>query len=133
MINRELQQARKGIKKLIAANKIIIIIHRKPLIDDSFGGEIEDIFGIPTGLTVKCRLSHDAFKPMKLGETDTGFTSDIIRYILVDHTQDIVQDDIFEALDKKWKIGLVDTLKSFNGIIGYQAPLFEAETIEETS
>ena len=133
LITRELQQARKGIKKLVNSNRTIIIIHRKPLTGDGFGGEVEDPFGAATGITVKCRLSHDAIAPAQLGEVSSGFTSDPILYILVDNAQDIVQDDIFEALSKKWKIGLVDTLHAHNGIIGYQAPLFEAETIEEVS
>lgn len=133
MINAKLHQARNGIKKLINANKTIIIIHRKPLTEDGFGGEVEAPFGVPAGITVKCRLSHDSYKPEKLGETSTGFTSDIIRYILVDHNQDIVQDDVFEALNKQWKIGLVDPLYAFEKIIGYQAALYEAADIDEIS
>lgn len=131
VITREGAQARKGIKKLVNANRTSIIIFRKPLKDDGFDGEIEDPFGVAAAVPVKCRLSHDAIQPEKLGEAPSGFTSDIIRYILVDHNQDVVQDDEFEALDKRWKIGLVDSLYSFSLIIGYQAPLYEAETVPQ--
>ena len=129
MITREGAQVRKGFRKLIRSNQTSIIIFRKPLKDDGFDGEVEDPFGESAAFPVWCRLSHDAFKTAEMPEAPSGFASDIIRYISVYYTQDIVQGDEFEARSKRWKIGLIDPLYAYNILFGYQAPLYEAETV----
>jgi hypothetical protein len=133
VISPQLNQARRGIKKLIDQNKSSIIISRQAMVDDGFGGLVPDPLGVPTEINVTCRLSHDQIKPGSISESPAGVTSDPIRYILTDHNQDIQENDIFEAIDKTWKIGIVDQLYAFGGLIGKQAPVIlvnneEAET-----
>jgi hypothetical protein len=129
--SRLLDQARKGIKKLIDVNKSIIIIYRKALVDDGFGGLIPDPFGEPIPHSVRCRISHDQVHAPTMQSAPSGFSSDIVRYILIEHNQDIVVDDVFNYNGREYKIGLVDPLEAFGGIIGYQAPLQEAVTVQE--
>ena len=131
MKSRLLELGRKGIKKLIDVNKSVIVIYRKPLVDDGMGGLVEDPFGEPVAHSVRCRISHDQVHPPTMQSAPSGFTSDIVRYILIEHNQDIVTDDTFDYNGREYKIGLVDPLEQFGGIIGYQAPLQEAVTVQE--
>ena len=124
-----LKQARDGIRRLINENPETIIIYRKELKDDGFGGLIEDPFGDETPHTIKCRLSHEKKFPGNLYPSPSGFTTNLSRFILVDHTVTIYEGDLFEAIDKEYRIGAVDPLLKFGGIIGYQAPLIEASVI----
>ena len=59
MINRLLlNQARKGIKALIAENPEAIIIQGKAFTDNGFGGEVQDPFGIPIPDAISCRIRN---------------------------------------------------------------------------
>lgn len=130
-----LKQAKRGIIKLIRENLSIIIIYRKALKDDGFGGEIEDPFAEPTTNKIKCRISHERQGPEKLNNSAVGLSTNLSRYILVDNQTIIYENDSFEEFEigKAYRIGPVDPLIKFGGIIGYQAPLFEAVRTEDES
>jgi hypothetical protein len=53
-------------------------------------------------------------------------STNLQRFILADYQADIKHVDVFEAIGRSWKIGPVDPLKKFGGVIGYQAPLTDA-------
>jgi hypothetical protein len=126
-----LKQARKGIKFSINESPETGIIYRKSLKSDGFGGLIEDPFGEEEINIIKYRLSHEKKLPGNYEPSPAGFTSNYQRFILVDYETIIYENDVFESeqAQKRYKIGVVDPLIKFGGVIGYQAPLIEAENI----
>jgi len=127
-----LKQARKGIKKHVEENPTEIIIYRKPLVEDGFGGYVESPTADPDDFTITCRISHEQQGPVNNEPVPAGLSTNLTRFIIVDYKTTIYENDTFEAIDKNWMIGPVDPLIKFGGIIGYQAPLREAETIGTT-
>lgn len=116
---------------MINENPETIIMYRKDLTDDGFEGLVENPFGEETPETIKCRLSHERKFPGNYSPAPSGYTTNLSRFILVDHTVTIYEGDEFEAIGKRYKIGAVDLLKKFSGIIGYQAPLIEAVEVSD--
>lgn len=126
-----LKQACAGVAAKISENPTTIIILRQPMIDDGFGGMIEDPLGDPQELVYTVRLSHERSQVPENEPVPAGFSTNLQRFILTDHLADIRQDDVFDALGKSWKIGPVDPLYAYGGIKGYQAPLLEAAQVPE--
>ena len=124
-----LKQAREGINRLINENSEIIIIYRKPLIDDGFGGLVEDPHGDPVPHEIKCRIFHESKMPGNFFPAPSGLSTNLSRAILVEHDVIIFDGDLFEAIEKRFKIGAVDPLIKFEGVTGYQAPLTEAVAV----
>lgn len=124
-----LNQKRKGLQAKININPTAIIIYSKPMVDDGFGGLIENPYGTPIPRNVKCRLSHEQSGPDTEVNAPSGLSTALVRFILTDHNNKIYKDELFEALGKGFRIGAVDELNKYGGVIGYQAPLYEAETI----
>lgn len=110
-----------------------IIFWRKPLVDDGCEGLVVDPFGDPVPYTVKCRLSHERKFPGNYDPAAVGFSTNLARFILSNWNNPLIEDDTFEAIGKEFRIGAVDILKKFGGIIGFQAPLIEAVTMEAGS
>lgn len=131
-MNPLLKQARNGVKKLIEESPETIVIIRQPMKDDGFGGQVPDPFGTPTEHTYKVRIAHERGNPDMLTDTSAGMSTNLQRHLLADYLTDIKHGDIFEALGRSWKIGPVDPLKKFNGVIGYQAPLTDASAAVPT-
>lgn len=127
-----LAQLRRSYKTLIDRNPTTITIERMPMVDDGFGGEIEDPFGTPEVAAIKCRLSHERAIVPDNNSAPSGLSTNLQRYITVAHDVDIFEGDVFTALEKDWKIGPVDPLVKFGGVYGYQAPLVEATQNEST-
>jgi hypothetical protein len=130
-----LKQARDGIQRLINESPEIITIKRQALIDDGFEGQVENPFGTPTEYKIKCRLSHERKFPGNFQTAPVGLSTNLARYILVNYKTVIYEGDVFEAIGKGFRIGVVDILKKFDDtkIIGYQAPLIEAVNMEGES
>jgi len=108
-----------------------IIIYRKPVKADGFGGYVEDPYGTPVPYNVKCRISKEVRGLEGFSENAVGLSTAGSWFILVDFKTQIYKDDIFEARDRQWRIGAVTQIKQYGGIIAYEAPVIEAETIEE--
>lgn len=127
-----LKQLRTGIKKHIAESPTVITIFRQPLVDDGFGGTVESPTAAPDEFTMTVRLSHEQKGPEKLESVPAGLSTNLSRFILVDYETVIYENDVFEAINKNWCVGPVDPLLKFGGIIGYQAPLREAQFDENS-
>ena len=121
-----LKQMRNSIKTKIRKSPETITISRMPLIDDGFGGTIENPYGTPVETIMKVRISHEQSGPSKMESSSVGVSTNLQRFILTDYNSVIYKDETFTAIGKTWKIGAVDTLKRHDGIIGYQAPLIDA-------
>jgi hypothetical protein len=125
-MNPLLKQARDGVKKVINESPENILIVRQPMTPDGFGGQVPDPFGTATEHNYKVRISHERGNPSILTDTSAGMSTNLQRFILADYQADIKHGDVFEAIERSWKIGPVDPLKKFGGVIGYQAPLTDA-------
>lgn len=97
------------------------------------GGEVEDPFGDPIPYEIKCRIDHERKFPGNLDLASMGFSTNLARFVLVDCETTIYINDTLEEIGKGFKIGVVDPIKKFGGVIAYQAPLIEAEKLEEGS
>jgi hypothetical protein len=131
-VNQLLKQARNGVKKVINESPENILIVRQPMTDDGFGNQVPDPFGTPTEHNYKVRISHERGNPSILTDTSAGMSTNLQRFIMADYQADIEYGDVFEAIGRSWKIGPVDPLKKFGGIIGYQAPLTDASAAVQT-
>jgi hypothetical protein len=123
-------QAREGIARIIGENPETVTVSRAAMVDDGFGGLVADPHGARSSVIVRCRLSHESRGPVSLAQSPAGLSTNLARFILVDHLTTIIAGDTFEALGRGWKIGAVDPLLNFGAIIGYQAPLVEASEVE---
>ena len=104
-----------------------ITVLRKTMISDGFDGMVIDPYGTEEPHEFKVRLSHEKKFPGNYNPAPGGLSTNLARFILVDHNTLIYDGDMFESsFGKEYKIGVVDPLIKFNGIIGYQAPLIEA-------
>jgi len=130
-----LKQARAGIKQLILESPETITIKRKALIDDGAGDGVmvPDPFGTPDEVSLTVRISPKQKGPEIYDSVQAGLSTNLSRFILVDWESLIYAEDIFYTIERWWKIGPVDTLKKFGGVIGYQAALSEAEDLNESS
>lgn len=128
-----LKQARKSVIALIKESPIKITVKRFPLVDDGSGDGtlVPDPYGTPDDYTMTVRISHERRQPANLGSAPAGLSTNLSRFVMVDYKTTIYQGDTFEALGKYWEIGPVDPLMKFGGATGYQAPLREAEGMEE--
>lgn len=119
-----LKQARFGYKKLIQESPTTITLRRLPLVDDGFGGFVEDPLGIPLETSKTVRIAHERAIISKVGESPSGLQTDLSRYLLWEHNVDIRENDTFDEI-QGYRVGKPDPLKKFGGIYGYQAPLIE--------
>jgi hypothetical protein len=123
-------QARDGIRRLIEESPESVVFYRSALVDDGFGGQTPD----PTGAKVAIvsqhvRISHQNAVIPDFTSVPPGLSTNLSRYVLCDYRVDIETDDTFSAFGRGWRVGAVDVLKKFGEVIGYQAPLIEAEDV----
>jgi hypothetical protein len=123
-----LDQCREAWQRTIKENPETIIVYRKAKVSNGFGGMIDDPFGAPVGVAIRIRLSH--IQKAGDGPGPGGIAEDLGRYIMSDWKTIIYRDDIFEAIGKTWRVGIVDTIIQHGGIVGYRAPVIEASEIE---
>jgi len=128
-----LKQARESVIALIKESPTKIIIKRVGLVDDGSGDGtlVPDPYGTPDDYKMTVRISHERRQAQNLSPAPAGFSTNLSRFIIVDYKTTIYEGDTFEALGKFWQIGPVDPLMKFGGVTGYQAPLKEAEEMEE--
>lgn len=133
-----LKQARDGVIRLIKESPTDITIKRAALVDDGAGNNklIEDPYdSTPEEITFTVRLSHEQRQAPNYGEVQAGFSTNLSRFIMSRHTDVIYENDTFldNGTMKYFRIGPVDPLIKFGGVIGYQAPLIESEDTNEDS
>lgn len=115
----KLSQLRDGVKKAIAMNPTTVTYSRKPLVDDGFGGQVQDPFGTPTTGTAIVRISHEKYGVKDDSSTPTGLSTNLTKFVLMDYTVPLNEGDAIGD----WRLGPVDTFSKFGGVYGAQAPL----------
>jgi len=128
-----LKQERKGIKRLINESPVYLTLYRKPLVSDGMGGFVEDPYSESVQHEIKCRIDHEKKFPGNTNLAGVGFSTSLSRFILVDWGTEIYENDTLEEIGKGFKIGAIDPIKKYGGVVAYQAPLIEAELSEVTS
>lgn len=127
MTNDLLRQERRGIQKQVNEDPTTYTASRLPMVDDGFGGEIENPFGTPTEVTIKGRIAKDKAGPFVLTTGSVGLANVRDRYFFCDHRQDVREGDTFA----NWRVGNVEELHNFGGVIGKQAILHEASEVAQ--
>lgn len=123
-MNAELKQKKESIIAKIRENPETILLYRKPMVDDGMGGEVEDPFGVDTEAVLVVRIFHNQSNVPAAETNAAGFGSNLHRSIL--STEIIYENEVFEAIGMRFRIGKVDPIKAFGGTVGYQADLYEA-------
>lgn len=123
-------QARDAIERLVGENPSSVTMQRRAVVDDGFGGTVEDPSGATVPVVLRCRVSHQGAGPFLLGAASVGFSTNLGRYVLTDHLNAPVEGDYFELLGRGWRVGPVDPLVRFGETVGYQAPLVDAGEAE---
>lgn len=130
MNNNLLRQARKAIQHKIKLSPTVLNMITLPLISDGFGGTMPNPSGPPVDVPIKVRVSHERNQVPKNEEKNTGLSTNLSRFVSSDYKTVITEGlEISSYEGKKYKIGAVDTLEKYGGIIGYQAPLIEGSNV----
>lgn len=122
-------QARAGIIAQINANPSRLRFIRQSMVDDGFGGQIP--MGDPLKYTAKVRISHESKSVPQLEPKPVGLGTNLARYILADYKTLIQEGDRFNYQGTGWEVGVVDPLSYGSEIVGYQAPIKEATSMED--
>lgn len=115
-----LKQARKGYKAMIDENRQILSV--------TIPGDPTDPWSVTTVKSFTGRIAHEQKGPFDLEAGTTGLSTNLSRFLSVQHDVDYldVGQIITDENGKDWKLGAVDPLSRFKGILGYQSPLEEA-------
>lgn len=124
-----ISQARAGIIAQINANPSRLRFIRLNMVDDGFGGQIP--MGDPLKYTAKVRISHESKSVPQLEQKPVGLGTNLARYILADYKTLIQEGDRFNYQGTGWEVGVVDPLSYGSEIVGYQAPIKEATSMED--
>ncbi len=121
-----LKQQRSGFTRNINIDPIIISVSRiTSLVSDGVGGLVEDPYATPTVVSLTVRVVHEQKNPEPVSEGSAGLSSNLGRMVLSNYKNEIAQYDVIPYEGRNYKIGIVDPLRKFGGVYGYQAPLVE--------
>jgi hypothetical protein len=127
-----IDQLRDGIYRQIMENPTVITISRRPLVDDGFGGLVEDPSGIPIITRARVRLSHESSSVPTNRPTPAGLDTNLSLYVLADYRTPLQEGDVFNAEGRGWKVGPINTLKCEGRVYATEAPLTPADTAPVT-
>lgn len=120
-MNLKLKQVRNGFTQIINENRQAMTVE--------VPGDASDPWSVTTNTEFTGRISHESSRQApELSETPAGISTDLQRFLQVEHTVDFLEAGqiITDQNSDKWKLGPVDPLVKFGGVHGYQAPLTEA-------
>ena len=132
-VNAALRQARRIIAETINDNPICLRMQRVPLVDNGNGQEVRDPFGDPTVVEVRGRIAPLAYglRGVQTQEsTATGPGVPDTQFLLVKHTEDLQEGDPFDYNGHSWKVGPVENIYRFGGVVAKQAPVKKGATVE---
>lgn len=125
-----LKQVRKGFKKVIAVSKHLITMNRFPVTTDPITGkQVPDPTGVKKAHSIYCRITHERGQVPDDRETPAGISTNLGRMIMADWLNIFYEHDTFTWESKEWEAGPVDPVIQFGGVVGYQAPLKEAQNV----
>lgn len=123
-----LQQARSGIAFQIAQSPDTIIVRRVPDIPDGQGGMMPDPYGTPVEFRYVVRLAHERSGVQQQQDQPSGVDTALSQWLLGNHLLVLKEGEVFESVaqGRLYKVGVVDSLRKFKGVIAFQAPLIPA-------
>jgi hypothetical protein len=128
MANAQLKQTRDAQRKIIRENPSRITLSRQPTTTDPITGEtVQDPTGTPTTHSIWCRITHERRMVADNEQNPAGLSTNLQRMIMTDWENIPQENDTFTWNGRGYQVGPVDPIWKFGGIVGYQAPLMEAE------
>ena len=114
-----LKTAREGFKEVINQNRQTITL--------SIPADPTNPWSTATTAEFQGRISHER-RMNDLTGNPAGLSTNLSYFLIVDYTVDYLAEGqiITDAIGNKWKLGAIDPLRRFGGVIGYQSPLEEA-------
>lgn len=94
-------QARAGIIKMIAEDPTIILITRKALIDNGFGGFIEDPQGQAVSYKYRVSISHEKSTVASPSATSVGVSTNLKKMMTMDYRSTIREGDLFSIVNTR--------------------------------
>ncbi len=118
-MNNLLKTSRKGFRTVIDQNIQNITVN--------IPGDNTDPWSSSIIKTFKGRISHEK-RMNNLSGNPAGMSTNLSYFLIVDYKVDYLYKGyiITDENGKSWKLGVVDPLERFGGIMGYQSPLEEA-------
>jgi hypothetical protein len=127
MRNSYLSAARKAFTSRVNLNPSRLTLTRQATTTDPItGNDVQDPSGNYTYPIVTARIQHERATVPENEDSPAGLSSDLERMIMSDYKNEIKTDDVFTWQGLKFKIGKVDPVYQYSGLVGYQAPLIEA-------
>ncbi len=125
-----LRQKRLSVTAHINLNPTVTVVYRYPQHDGGFGKLVEDYTQEPTQRVVKVRYAHPNGQsgPFAPETTVVGVMPVTGRYVLAEYDADLIEGDRFED----FKVGPIDLLTAYGGVVGKQAPLTDSEALDFT-
>lgn len=122
-----LSQLRSAQTRKVNINPLTVNISRiTATVSDGVGGQVEDPYGTPVPGSLTVRVCHEKKGPMGDESSPVGLSTNLGRMIISNYKNKPLQGDIIPFEGINYKVGVVDPLIKFGGLIGYQAPLIEA-------
>jgi hypothetical protein len=126
-----LDQARRGINAQIRQSPTTVSLKRKRRIPDGLGGLMDDPSDTGTEFFFRVRISHERSGVQTELPVPSGQDTSLSKWMLFPWNFDIREDEIITDQDRSYKIGKIDALRKFEGVIALQAPLIPAGTISD--
>ncbi len=124
MMERDIWAARDSITFIVNENPSEMTVERVTKYEpDGFGGWLKSRDATPEKKVVRFRLAHDKSRPQILGNNEQVFNAKLNRIATWEWDTDIQEGDSFASGGRVFTFGVVDELKMFGGVIGYQAPI----------
>lgn len=125
-----LRQKRLSVTAHINLNPTITVVYRYPKHDGGFGKLVEDYTQAPSERVVKVRLAHPNAQsgPFIPQTTAVGVRPATGRYVLAEYDADLIEGDRIED----FRVGPIDLLTAYGGVVGKQAPLTDSEAMDFT-
>jgi len=118
-----LEQSRRALVEHIKQSPQSFTVQRRPLIDDGFGGQCEDITGIPVDMVITGRLSKESrIVSAVQALAGAGLDSSSSIYFLCPWNSPIKTGDQFTG----FRVGLLTPLIKFGGVQAIEAALYPA-------
>ena len=118
-----LRQARKGIDSQISQSPQVLLVSRKAEVDDGFGGKMPGTS--PRYITIRARVSHERRGVQDKSSYPNGLDTNLSLWILAPWNSGLQEDDFFTLRGRVYRVGVVDQLEKFGGVIALQAPLVQ--------
>lgn len=112
-----MSQARDGIIRMIKANPTIITITRKSMIDDGFGGLMDDPNGATQDYKFRVKVSHQKSSVPALSGSAIGLATNLQKMMTLDYKGGPLEGEEFTIADNSHRVALQTVTYSGTGAV----------------